>query len=220
VTDQAQTFGNEPVDPLNLKAERGPADFNVARRLSFSTLWQVPRFRGKSPVVNALLNGWQLSNITILQKGSPFSVFCGASFPTCDYNADGTNNDRPDVVSGVPTGGFSENQFLNAGVFGCTAPLCANLFPAPAAGAIGNLGRNAFVGPGYVNTDFSAAKRTAIPWFVGKEGAQLEFRAEFFNVFNKVNLTGVNTDINGGAFGLASGAFPARDIQFGLRIEF
>jgi len=48
----------------------------------------------------------------------------------------------------------------------------------------------------------------------------LEFRAEFFNVFNKVNLTGVNNDIAGGGFGFANGAFPARDIQFGLRIEF
>lgn len=220
VTDQSQTFGPEPVDPLNLKAEYGPADFNVARRLSFSTLWRVPHVGGNSSLTNVVLNGWQLSNITILQKGSPFTVFCGASFPTCDYNADGTNNDRPDVVSGVPTGGFSEKQFLDAGVFDCTAARCGNLFPAPAAGTIGNLGRNSFVGPGYVNTDFSAAKRTHIPWFVGQEGAEVEFRAEFFNVFNKVNLTGVNSDINGGAFGLASGAFPARDIQFGLRIEF
>jgi hypothetical protein len=98
--------------------------------------------------------------------------------------------------------------------------MCGNLFPAPAPGTLGNLGRNTFVGPGYVNTDFSAAKKTKIPWFVGNEGAQLEFRAEFFNVFNKVNLTGVNNDIAGGGFGLANGTFPARDIQFGLRIEF
>lgn len=233
VTDQSQTFGPEPVDPLNLKAERGPADFNISSRFSFSTLWQVPHFGGNSLLSNALLNGWQLSNITILQKGSPFSVFCGASFNPvfdasgnvignlgCDYNADGTNNDRPNTVGGFPTSGFSENQFLNTGVFKCNAARCANLFPAPGLGQLGNLGRNTFVGPGYINTDFSAAKRTRIGWFVGKEGAQLEFRAEFFNVFNKVNLTGINSNIAGGGFGLASGSFPARDIQFGLRIEF
>ena len=154
------------------------------------------------------------------QAGTPFSVFCGADFTSgCDYNADGTNNDRPDVIGGIPSSGFSENQFLNTGVFGCTEARCGNLFPAPAPGRLGTLGRNTFVGPGYINTDFSAIKRTHIPWFVA-EGAQLEFRAEFFNVFNHVNLTGVNSDINGGAFGLASGAFPARDIQFGIRIEF
>ena len=222
VTDQAQTFYVEPVDPLNLKAERGRADFNVARRLSFSTLWQVPHFGSISPIANIFLNGWQLSNITILQTGTPFTVFCGASFPTCDYNADGTTNDRPNVASGVPIGGFSKNQFLNTGVFSCTptTPMCGNLFPAPALGQLGNVGRNTFDGPGYINTDFSATKRTHIPWIVGQEGAQLEFRAEFFNVFNRVNLTGVNNDIAGGGFGFANGAFPARDIQFGLRIEF
>ena len=238
VTDQAQTFGNEPVDPLNLNAERGPADFNVARRLSFSTLWQIPHIGGNSPFANVLLNGWQLSNITILQKGSPFTVFCGASFPTCDYNADGVSNDRPNSAGGFPTGNFSENQFLNTRVFNCPVTAndsqCTSLFPTPSPGTLGNVGRNTFTGPGYINTDFSATKRTRIPWFVGKEGAQLEFRAEFFNVFNKVNLTGVNNDLAGfncstdtqgtvtcgGGFGLANGAFPARDIQFGLRIEF
>jgi hypothetical protein len=218
--DQAQTFGPEPVDILNLRAERGLADFDVARRLSFSTLWQVPRIGTSSRIANVFLNGWQLSNITILQKGSPFTVFCGASFPTCDYNADGTNNDRPNIAGSLPRSGFSKTQFLDTGVFRCTQALCGNLFPAPAPGTLGNLGRNTFIGPGYINTDFSAAKKTHIPWFVGTEGAQMEIRAEFFNVFNNVNLTGVDSDINTGAFGFATGAFPARDIQFGLRIEF
>ena len=82
------------------------------------------------------------------------------------------------------------------------------------------MGRNTFTGPGYINTDFSATKKTRIPWFVGNEGAQMEFRAEFFNVFNNVNLTGINNNIAGGGFGFANGVFPARDIQFGLRVEF
>src|SRR5439155_11510133 len=117
----------------------------------------------------------------------------------CDYNADGTTNDRPDVVSGVPRSGFNEHQFLT-GIFNCTTSLCGNLFPAPALGTLGNLGRNTFVGPGYVNTDFSAAKKTRIPWFVGKEGAQAEFRAEFFNILNKLNIdpTSPNGDLASG----------------------
>jgi len=86
--------------------------------------------------------------------------------------------------------------------------------------ALGTLGRNTFIGPGYINTDFSAIKKTHIPWFIGKEGAQMEFRAEFFNFFNNVNLTSPNGTLNSGNFGFATGTFPARDIQFGLRIEF
>jgi hypothetical protein len=248
VTDQSQTFGPEPIDPLNLQLERGPADFNISRRLSFSTLWQIPRFGGSSTLANVFLHGWQISNITILQKGSPFDVSCGAGFnpsldPSgqmrgCDYNADGTSNDRPNIASAVGRSGFSKTQFLNTGVFNCgDSPHCSALFPVPTLGSNGNLGRNAFVGPGYINTDFSATKRTRIPWFVGKEGAQLEFRAEFFNVFNNVNLTGMSTDISSvgcgydqvsgapincslGGFGKANGSFPARDIQLGIRIEF
>ena len=87
-------------------------------------------------------------------------------------------------------------------------------------GQEGDLGRNTFFGPGYANTDFSAMKRTRIPWFVGKEGAQMEFRAEFFNVFNRVNLQGVSGALTSSQFGRATGSFPARDIQFGLRLEF
>jgi hypothetical protein len=232
--DQANTFGPEPADLANLRSERGLASFNVGRRFSFSTLWQLPRFSPTSRIANALLNGWQVSNITILQSGSPFSVFCGASFaPTfdtngnvignrgCDYNADGTNNDRPMVVPGIPRSGFSKSQFLDTGIFACTATAarCGNLFPAPPLGQPGNLGRDTFIGPGYANTDFSAIKRTHIPWFIS-EGAQMEFRAEFFNVFNHVNLRSVSSNLTSSLFGRATDTFPARDIQFGLRLEF
>jgi hypothetical protein len=187
----------------------------------------VPGFKSSNAFAKLLLNGWQVSNITILQKGSPFSVTCGSGFAAikdglgnvignsgCDYNADGVNNDRPSVASGVPVDGFSKSQFLTTGIF------TANEFSSPAFGQNGNMGRNFFTGPGYINTDFSATKKTRIPWFVGNEGAQLEFRAEFFNVFNNVNLTGVSSDITAGNFGLATGVFPARDIQLGLRLEF
>ena len=167
------------------------------------------RPRDIAAAVGALLNGWQLSNITILQKGTPFTVFCGG----CDYNADGTFGDRPDISGSVRHSGFSKQQFL-------TGILSKTLFTAPAGFAPGNVGRNTFVGPGYINTDLAFAKKTHIPWFVGQEGAQAEFRAEFFNAFNNVNLNSLDSDISSGGFGQAFGSFPARDIQFGLRIEF
>lgn len=233
--DQSDTFGVTPNDLFNLKAERGPTGFDVRNRLSFSTLWQIPSSRFKSGVGGILLNGWQLANITILQSGNPFNVSCGAAFKAvkdangnvignsgCNYTASGSGGTRPNMVSGTKTSGFSRNQFLT-GVFPqCAGSInCSVLFPAPGLGLAGTLGRNAFTGPGYNNTDFSATKRTHIPWFYGNEGAQMEFRAEFFNVFNHVNLTGVNGSINSGSgFGKATGTFPARDIQFGLRFEF
>jgi hypothetical protein len=64
-------------------------------------------------------------------------------------------------------------------------------------------------------------KEDKIPWFIGKEGATLQIRAEFYNAFNRVNLSGVNSDLtNPAALGQANGTFPARDIQLGLRIQF
>ncbi len=231
--DQAQTFGPEPVDIFNLKAERGLADFDVPRRLSFSTLWQLPKMGSSSRLANIFVNGWQVSNITILQSGTPFTVSCGLPFipitdangnivgnKGCDYNGDGVSNDRPNIATPIPSSGFSNSQWLNTGVFSCSGQLCGNIFPAPGLGQDGNLGRNTFRGPAYANTDFSAIKRTHIPWFTGKEGAQLEFRTEFFNVFNHVNLNSVDGNLASGLFGHATGAFPARDIQFGLRIEY
>ncbi|MGO9269248.1 MAG: carboxypeptidase regulatory-like domain-containing protein [Terriglobia bacterium] len=236
--DQSDTFGVGPNDIFNLEGERGPAGFDVRNRLSFSTLWQIPHVKSQLGFMNVLLSGWQISNITILQSGNPFDVTCGSPFSPatdasgkiilpitqntgCNYNADGVGGGfRPNVASGVKASGFSKKEFLN-GVFNCTALNCGNLFPAPGFGQDGTLGRNAFTGPGYNNTDFSATKRTHIPWFYGTEGAQMEFRAEFFNVFNRVNLTGVDSAVNDGSgFGKATGSFPARDIQFGLRFEF
>jgi len=64
-------------------------------------------------------------------------------------------------------------------------------------------------------------KNVKIPWFIGGEGANLQFRTEFFNVFNRVNLTQVGTDIaNLSNFGKSTSTYPARDIQFALRIAF
>lgn len=218
--DQANSFGIAPVDRSRLDLERGLSDFDVSQRLSFSALWRVPNVSSTSPLANIFLKGWQVSNITILQSGTPFTVFCGASILSgCDFNGDGVNNDRPNEAAfGNSLNGLSKEDFLN-GIFDCQTALCGNVFSLPSVGTIGSLGRNTFRGPGYINTDFSAIKKTHIPWFV-KEGANLEFRAEFFNVFNRVNLRGISTNIASGSFGRATDAFPARDIQFGLRIEY
>jgi hypothetical protein len=60
-----------------------------------------------------------------------------------------------------------------------------------------------------------------IPWFVGKEGARLQFRGEIYNLFNRVNLTNVSSNVNAGAaFGRANGVFNPRTAQLALRIEF
>ncbi len=232
--DQASKLdGAEHVDAFNDSLSRGLADFDVRHRLAFTTLWSLPSPHG-SGFMNKLLGGWELTNVTILQSGQPFSVICTANFAPvfdtggnvvgntgCDYNADGTNYDRPNTPAfGNSKSGLSRSDYLT-GIFACGGTaLCGSVFPSPGLQE-GNLGRNTFHGPGFANTDFSVIKNLKIPWFIGGEGANLQFRTEFFNVFNRVNLTQVGTNIaNLSNFGKSTGAYPARDIQFALRIAF
>jgi hypothetical protein len=219
----------EHIEAYGDRRERGRADFDVRNRLAFTTLWTLPSPRGN--LRNKVFGGWELTNVTILQSGQPFSVICTRPFkavlgPTgnvigntgCDYNADGVAIDQPNTPSfGNSKTGLSRSDYIN-GIF------TAADFPAPPLGQQGNLGRNTYRGPGFANTDFSVIKNIHIPWFLGSEGAKLQFRTEFFNVFNRVNLVnpsqnGTN-DLANAQFGKAVSTFPARDIQFALRISF
>jgi len=238
IDNSSRLDGPEHVDAFNDKLERGLADFDIRNRLAFTTIWSVPSPHG-SGLLNKVLGNWQLTNVTILQSGPPFSVFCSARFSPardssgnvilpitqnngCDFNADGTNLDYPDTPAfGNTKTGLARSDYLH-GIFSCAgSPFCSSIFPAPGTGAEGNLGRNTFHGPGYANTDFSVIKNVKVPWFIGTEGANVQFRAEFFNVFNRVNLTNVNNDLaNLSNFGRSTSTYPARDIQFALRLSF
>ena len=233
--------GLNVVNAVEPNLERGLGDFDVRQRISFSVLWRLPHMNSSMKWANAVVNGWQVSNITILQSGTPYTVFCDAPFSAvfnaanqvignsgCDFNADGFNYDFPmGPATYQKYNGLSRSQFERGGIFGCATsasgfvPLCPNTFPTPGLGQEGSLGRNTFIGPGYANTDLSLLKENKIPWFVGNEGATLQIRAEFYNAFNRVNLSGVSSDLtNPATLGQATGTFPARDIQLGLRIQF
>jgi len=166
----------------------------------------------------------------IAQTGTPFTVFCGQPFGPmrdasgrivgnsgCDYNADGTNNDRPNIPTfGDTKSGLSNDDFLN-GIFK------ASDFPAPGLGQRGNLGRNTFRGPRYFNVDLSLIKSFRIPWFTstgGNEGANLQLRLEGFNVFNTLNLTNPVNDMSSPLFGKSVSALPARSFQLAGRLSF
>jgi hypothetical protein len=226
--DQASSYGPglNVVDVTDARRERALADFDVRQRLSFSVLYHLPQRTSGSRVLNHLVNGWELGNVTILQSGTPFSVFCGQAFVPvrdasgnivgntgCDFNMDGLNYDAPNSPSFGSLGSLDRSVYL-------TGMFTRADFPLPSFGQRGNLGRNTFVGPGYANTDFSVIKNTKVPWVFGQEGANIQFRAEFFNVFNRVNLTSVQGNLVNPQFGRATATFPARNIQFGVRIAF
>jgi hypothetical protein len=224
--DQSSTLASSYADSLNSKLERGLADFDIRHKLAFTALWDLPSPAG-SGFLNRAFGGWEVNNVTILQSGTPFRPICTQSFSPirdaagnivgnkgCDYNADGFNYDAPNTPAfGNSLSGLSRSDYIN-GIFK------ASDFPAPTLGQPGNLGRNTFRGPGFANTDFSVMKRMKFPWLWGTEGATGLFKAEFFNLFNRVNLTQVTNNLSSPLFGKSTSTFGSRDIQFSLRMQF
>jgi hypothetical protein len=213
--------GSMEVSDLGL--ERGLSAFDATHRFAANFIYELPFFREARGAIGNVLGRWQLNGIVSLQSGFPFTVITSE-----DYNLDGTFLDRPNPVGALErVVGDNPRDFLN-GVFGDRSRSSGLFRPAP-AGTNGLLGRNVFRGPGYASFDFSVLKAFSTPWF-SSERSRWEFRAEFFNLFNRVNLrspsnslgnfdsaTGLWSNVS---FGRSSSSFDARQIQFGLKFVF
>jgi hypothetical protein len=180
-----------------------------------------------------VFGGWETSSLAIFQSGLPATVFTSATFvpvwndpgcattvtPSCqvigntggDYNGDGNTYDLPMRPSFSLNKSYSRSDYLT-GLFPASA------FTAPPLGQEGDVGRNTIHGPGMAQVDFSILKNFKTPWFW--EHSNLQFRAEIYNLFNRVNLNNFNGDITSGTFGKATGVFTPRSIQLGARLEF
>ncbi len=146
-----------------------------------------------------------LNGITTFSSGEPFSVLSGV-----DSNLDGVQTDRPNVVGKYYLRGgrgrsAKIHEFFNTAAFA----------QVPADVPYGNASRNIMFGPGTVDTDFSAFKSFPV-W---NESA-LQFRAEFFNLFNNVNLSNPNGVMTSPLYGTISSSADARVIQFVLKYSF
>jgi hypothetical protein len=197
--------------------DEGPSDFDIRHKVAMSLNYKLP---GPSAgAARAILGGWQLGGVLIAQTGSPFTVFCGRGFVPvrnaagaivgnsgCDYNADGTNFDRPNTPS-FGSIGSSNQGFLN-GVFK------ASDFPVPALGQQGTLGRNAYYGPRYFNVDLALIKGFKV------SRADLQLRLESFNLFNTVNLQQPTGDLQSPSFGRSTSSLAGRIIQVSGRVQF
>lgn len=197
------------LDVENRALDRSAASFDVPQRLSLSGVWDLPLLRGCGSVLCRLAGRWQISGYAVLEKGLPLGIFTTAAFPRGDFNADGNNNDRPNVpLATVARKGYTRSQYLN-GMFRVSD------FPAPAAGANGNLGRNTFRSPGFARTDLSLAKS-----FKMTESLTARLRVDAFNGFNHTNLNAPSGDLNNNNFGKVTGAAVPRSYLVSLQIRF
>jgi hypothetical protein len=164
------------------------------------------------PFGKTATSGWQFLNVTTLMTGSPFTVFSGQRQSAAGLGG----GDRPDMVA-MPH--FSTSRPVREDYFG-RGTNNSNFFLIP-SGRFGMLGRNTFRGPGFHNFDVALIKDTPFGRRGNGELGTIEFRAEFFNVFNIVNFALPNNIVSGSGFGLISKtAGSSRQIQFSLKLIY
>lgn len=214
-------------DPRQLDARPGDALFDVRHRISASGAYQLPTPFRNNAVSKGVLGGWEIGLTAIAQSGTPFFAFTNAAFNPVrnaqgqvtglnpnsgDYNADGFNFDIPNQVGNLARKG-DRNALRNG-----QQQFTAADFPIPAIGTIGNSPRSYFRQQGFVGVNTSVIKNNPLPFF--GESGNLQLKFEFFNVFNRVNLGGMNNNLASFQFGRITSQSDPRVVQVGARISF
>jgi hypothetical protein len=226
-------FNNEST----LNDSRGLSDFDRPQRFVVSYVYDLPFLRHSAGVTRAVLGGWQISGVTTVQSGLPFSIFDTASGTAFILNGS-TSTLTASLATGAKiAGGYTSGDIhkrLNGYVnFANFAP-AALLYPFNAANptttcdrinnpnycvtGFGNLGRNIYRGPHQQNWDFSLIKNFRLT-----ERQSLRFTSDFFNIWNHANFANpVSTDVESPSnFGqIVSTRGVPRLIQFSLRYAF
>jgi hypothetical protein len=206
-----------PQNIRNLAAERAPTSFDVEFMNVTSVVYQLPFGRGRKfgsnmhPVLDALAGGWEVNSINTANTGTPLFVFYS---PSSVNDVTGLTNDyrgeaflRPNVSGAAIS--QTKGQMVNSYFAGYSFPT-----PPPYA-PFGNLARNAFRAPGLEQWDLAADK-----YFHIRESWNLQFRSEFFNVLNHTNFGIPNVVSTSTSFGQIRTTYPARQIQFALKLLF
>jgi hypothetical protein len=187
--------------------DRGTSGFDIKHRFTESLNWAVPVGKGQKVAIdNAVLNhvvgGWQMNGIITIQGGLPFT-------PTLATSVSNSGGSKPDrrglgtLDSGQTVDRWFDTSFNTAGAAWFT----------PAQFTYGNGGRNIMRGPGRWNVDYSLFKN-----FVVTERVGVQFRSEFFNIFNHPQFDLPNPTIgNPNAGRISATVGTPRDIQFSLR---
>jgi len=192
------------------------SQINLNNSFTASVIYDLPFGRGKqfghdwNGATNSLLGGWQLTLIEKITSGFPDPLINTANGSGVSFNAGGNGNNfnRPNQVAGCNP--YAANHGLNQWI----NPAC---FVAAPAGQLGNANRVPVTGPDFVNSDFSIIKQFALPW----ENMGLNFRAEFFNLFNHPQFGLPVNDVSAPGFGSVNSTVNnPRLVQFGLKLTF
>jgi hypothetical protein len=211
-------YNEEYTDPFNERLDRGLCNSDLASQLKMTVVYNLPSVRSWGFVGRNVLGGWTTSGILTWYDGVPYSIDGDV-----DSALTGTENERADMVGNPGLGsGRSEGAKLNEW-FNIAA------FQNAATGTFGDSPRNFLRGPGFSDLDFSLIRSFPLHFGPLKETQKLDFRAEFFNLFNHPNFALPTDTIGSPQFGQilatatsgsAASASPYRIIQFALKYMF
>jgi hypothetical protein len=185
--------------------DTGPFEFDYRHVFVVSYVWELPALSNRNRWLRSVAGGWQWTGITSAQTGGPLTLTAG--------------QDRSQSAIGSDKAQFMGPAAYGSGACGSSAPcvdyLVPSAFALPALGTFGNMAKGTLRGPGLFNWDMGVFKRFPI-----RERWSLQFRAEFFNAFNRVNLNNPVSSVSAGGFGSINSARDPRIGQLALKLLF
>ena len=206
----AQTDFRSPQNSYDLAAERGESQLDRRHVLTASYIYELPFQKGQQGLTGHLLGGWEVSGIVYANSGLPLTVTGGTSIDPAglgllDLNS--VSGRRPNQVSNPNSGApHTFLQWFNTAAF---------VNPPRAAGPPGNAPRGSIRGPGLQRWDISLFKNTKV-----REGMNVQFRAEAFNIFNHTNFDLVRLTRQSGSFGQIISTRDPRIVQLAFKLYF
>lgn len=187
--------------PFNRHFNYGPAGFDRRHIFVATYSYSLPFFKGSNGLVKALLHGYEISGITRIQAGRPYTITASAAIGVQAATR------RADVIAGADlyiTDPNNDRRWLNPDAF----------LPAPTT-RLGTSGVSIVTGPILAVTDFSVRKR-----FRFGEKKELRLQGDVFNAFNRNNYSNIQTVLTNANFGWFTTSGPGRSIQLGARLSF
>ncbi|HEY2934059.1 MAG TPA: TonB-dependent receptor [Acidobacteriota bacterium] len=221
ITSTTQPTGQSVTDFFQRNLDKSVSGNDVTHDFKSNFIYELPFGRGKrfggstGGFMNQFIGGWQVSSIIEVASAFPFGIGYGSQ------SSSWQGGDRPDFVPGAKVDGHTNDigktkRDAQGRVIYFTQDDFAGLFQPAKLGTVGNTPNRWLRGPGFWLVDFSVLKDFKI-----SESRELQFRAEFFNVFNTVNFSNPNTNLESGNFGQITGQNgDPRLIQFALKLYF
>jgi hypothetical protein len=209
---EANNGDNSRVNIRDLASEKGLSGYDQPFNNTTSIIYELPYGKGRrwgsdaSGLLQAVAGGWSLTVINTAASGLPVNL---SYSPTSQFQVSTAPTYRPNIIGDpvTPEGQRNENNYLNRATV---------LLPTDPSHPFGNAGRNIVRGHNFIQLDLGVHKQFPL-W---SEDSKLEFRAEAFNLTNRTNFQAANGNLSSSSFGRITSTYPARELQFALKLLF